>query len=84
MAETLYVAVVIGYGPYYGMVPDFSLMASGDTQDDVLTQLQKLTDESVALSQQYGTEIPKATAADVIKSHWVGDQYHFSGVVVRV
>lgn len=84
MTETLYVVVVIGDGPYYGMVPDFSLMASGDTQDDVLTQLQKLTNESVALSQRYGTEIPKATAADVIKLHWDGDQYHFSSVVVRV
>lgn len=51
MTETLYVAVVIGDGPYYGMVPDFSLMASGDTVDGVVTQLQTLTNESVALSR---------------------------------
>lgn len=84
MTETLYVAVVIGDGPYYGMVPDFSLMASGDTQEYVLTRLQKLTDESVALSQRYGTEIPTATSLEVVKAHWKGDQYQFSSVVVRV
>lgn len=84
MTETLYVVVIIGEGPYYGMVPDFSLMASGDTQEGVLMQLQKLTDESVALSLRYGTAIPVATSLEVVKAHWKGDQYQFSSVVVRV
>lgn len=84
MTETLYVAVIVGDGPYYGMVPDFSLMSSGDTVDGVMAQLQALTNESVALSQRYGTLIPVATSAEIVKARWKGDQYQFSSVVVRV
>lgn len=83
MVEVLYTTVIIGDGPYYGMVPDFSLMASGSTRDAVNSELQKLTDEAVAVAQRYGTAIPVATAKNVLEAKWKGN-YFFSSVVVRV
>ena len=84
MNEALYVVVIIGSGPYYGMVPDFSLMASGATREAVISDLQKLANEAVAVAKRYQTPIPNATSRDVIESHWKGDDYAFSSVMVRI
>lgn len=84
MTETLFVAVLFGEGPCQGILPDFALMASGDTTDEVLLQLQKLAAESVEVSKRFGVAIPNATSEATVKSRWRGDKYQFADVVVRV
>lgn len=84
MVDVRYVVVLSGVNPCMAMVPDFSLMASGVTREEALLSVQKLVLESVEVAKRYGTDVPKSTPDDLIRNKWVGDDYSFSSVVVRV
>ena len=79
-----YVAVIMGNGPYYALLPDFSLIAIGDTREAAMSSLRLLVDEGISVLNDTSKAIPRASSRESVEAKWSGNGYIYSSVSVWV
>lgn len=82
--DVTYYATMFGSGTIYCFVPDFSVMATGSTKEEAISNVQLLVQADVDNSKLTGKRVPASTPRSVLEQKWSPSDYEYSTVVVRV